>query len=117
MREYFVRKPQRSLELCNDTSTIMVKRQDSCINTCETVFKRHIDIFYVPSIVCPHHALPKETQGNCNDLRGMRNPAKRVFGVFWWGYTPTKTPHILSSVVGNRPNAIALQRDQNYLHY
>ena len=38
----------------------------------------------------------------------MRNPAKRVFGVFWWGYAPTKTPHFLSSVVGNRPNAIAL---------
>ncbi len=41
--------------------------------------------------------------------KGMRNPAKRVFGVFWWGYAPTKTPHFLSSVVGNRPNAIALE--------
>ncbi len=41
-------------------------------------------------------------------LRGMRNPVKRVFGVFWWRYTPTKTPHFLSSVLGNRPNAIAL---------
>jgi len=41
-------------------------------------------------------------------LRGMRNPAKRAFGVFWWEYAPTKTPHFLSSVVGNRPNAIAL---------
>ncbi len=41
-------------------------------------------------------------------LRGMRNPVKRVFGVFCWGHTPTKTPHFLSSVVGYRPNAIAL---------
>ncbi len=28
--------------------------------------------------------------------------------MFWWGHTPTKTSHFLSSVVGNRPNAIAL---------
>ena len=47
-------------------------------------------------------------------LRGMRNPAKRVFGVFWWGYAHTKTPHFLSSVVGNRPNAIALHERQIY---
>ncbi len=45
-----------------------------------------------------------------NARKGMRNPAKRVFGVFWWGHTPTKTHYFLSSDVGNRPNAIALIR-------